>query len=114
VRHLGESRISAAKRVGNAMGITKITWWPGLSPHGRVYGPLAPHVSVQTEVQAVTHDRAQGKWDQAKGVAKEQVGKVTGDRSTEVSGKLDQTKGKIEGKIGEAKDSIRRKDDRRR
>jgi uncharacterized protein YjbJ (UPF0337 family) len=73
-----------------------------------------PNGSVQTEVQAVTQDRAQGKWDQAKGVAKEKVGKVTGDRSTEVSGKLDQAKGKIEGKIGEAKDSIRHKDDRRR
>jgi uncharacterized protein YjbJ (UPF0337 family) len=79
-----------------------------------VYRRLAPHVSVQTEVQAVTHDRAQGKWDQAKGVAKEQVGKVTRDRSTELSGKIDQAKGKIEGKIGEAKDPIRRNDDRRR
>jgi uncharacterized protein YjbJ (UPF0337 family) len=70
-------------------------------------------VLVQTEVQAVTQDRAQGKWDQAKGVAKEKVGKVTGDRSTELSGKIDQAKGKIEGKIGGAKDAIRRKDDRR-
>lgn len=58
----------------------------------------------------MTQDRAQGNWDEGKGVAKEKVGKVTGDRSTEVSGKLDQAKGKI----GEAKDSIRRKDDRRR
>ena len=70
-------------------------------------------MSVQTEVQAVTQDRAKGKWDQAKGVAKEKVGKVTGDRSTELSGKIDQAKGKIEGKMGGAKDAVRRKDDRR-
>jgi len=70
-------------------------------------------VSVQTEVQAVTQDRAKGKWDQAKGVAKEKVGKVTGDRSTELSGKIDQAKGKIEGTMGGAKDAVRRKDDRR-
>ena len=61
----------------------------------------------------MTQDRAKGKWDQAKGVAKEKVGKVTGDRSTELSGKIDQAKGKIEGTMGEAKDAVRRKDDRR-
>jgi uncharacterized protein YjbJ (UPF0337 family) len=69
-----------------------------------------PDVSVQTEVQAVTQDRLKGKLDQAKGVTKENAGKITGDRSTEVSGKIDQAKGKIEGKVGEAKNSIRRKD----
>ena len=57
----------------------------------------------------MTQDRLQGKLDQAKGIAKEKAGKITGDRSTEVSGRIDQAKGKIEGKIGEAKDSIRRK-----
>jgi CsbD-like. len=40
----------------------------------------------------------------------ETVGKVTGDRSTEVSGKLDQAKGKVEKKIGDAKDAVSGKD----
>ena len=62
----------------------------------------------------MTEDRTQGEWDQAKGVVKEKVGKITGDRSTEVSGKLDQAKGKLEKKIGEAKDTIRHKVDRNR
>ena len=62
----------------------------------------------------MTEDRTQGEWDQTKGVVKENVGKITGDRSTEVSGKLDQAKGKLEKKIGEAKDSIRDEDDRNR
>jgi uncharacterized protein YjbJ (UPF0337 family) len=65
-------------------------------------------------VNEVTEDRAQGEWDQAKGVIKEKAGKITGDRSTEVSGKLDQAKGKLEKKIGDAKDTIRREDDRNR
>jgi uncharacterized protein YjbJ (UPF0337 family) len=63
-------------------------------------------------VKEVTEDRTQGEWDQTKGVVKENVGKITGDRSTEVSGKLDQAKGKLEKKIGEAKDTIRHEDDR--
>jgi uncharacterized protein YjbJ (UPF0337 family) len=42
------------------------------------------------------------------------VGKITGDRSTEVSGKLDQAKGKLERKIGDAKDTLRHEDDRNR
>lgn len=62
----------------------------------------------------MTEDRARGVSDQAKGVIKEKVGKITGDRSTEVSGKLDQAKGKVETKIGEAKDTIRHEDDRNR
>ncbi|MEO8252490.1 MAG: CsbD family protein [Chloroflexota bacterium] len=59
-------------------------------------------------------DRTRGEFDQAKGMVKEKVGKVTGDRSTEVSGKLDQVKGKIEKTIGKAKGSIRDKVDRNR
>ena len=62
----------------------------------------------------MTEDRTRGEWDQTKGVIKEKVGKITGDRSTEVSGKLDQVKGKLEKKIGEAKDAIRHEDDRNR
>ncbi|MGZ8501260.1 MAG: CsbD family protein [Candidatus Limnocylindrales bacterium] len=60
----------------------------------------------------MTEDRTQGEWDQTKGVVKEKVGKITGDRSTEVSGKLDQAKGRLEKKIGEAKDTIRHEGDR--
>lgn len=59
-------------------------------------------------------ERTRGKLDQAKGVIKEKVGKVTGDRSTEVSGKLDQVKGKLEEETGKAKDAIRRAVDRKR
>ena len=62
----------------------------------------------------MTEDRARGGLDQAKGVIKERLGKITGDRSTEVSGKVDQVKGKIETKIGEAKDAIHDEDARRR
>jgi uncharacterized protein YjbJ (UPF0337 family) len=65
-------------------------------------------------VKEVAEDRTQGDWDQTKGVVKEKVGKISGDRSTEVSGKLDQAKGKLERKIGEAKDTIRDEDDRNR
>jgi CsbD-like. len=65
-------------------------------------------------VKEVTEDRTRGEWDQTKGVIKEKVGKITGDRSTEVSGKLDQVKGKLEKKIGEAKDTIRHEDVRNR
>jgi uncharacterized protein YjbJ (UPF0337 family) len=49
-----------------------------------------------------------GQLDETKGVIKEKVGKITGDRSTEVSGKVDQVKGKVEKKIGEVKGKLRR------
>ena len=55
-------------------------------------------------------ERAQGQLDQAKGEIKEGVGKMTGDRSTEVSGKLDQAKGQVEETIGDARESVRDND----
>ncbi|MEK6192468.1 MAG: CsbD family protein [Chloroflexota bacterium] len=62
----------------------------------------------------MTDDRVEGALDETKGAIKEKVGKITGDRSTEVSGKLDQAKGKLKGKVGEAKETIRDAGDRNR
>ena len=58
-----------------------------------------------------------GEWtDKAKGKAKEIGGVVTGDRSLEAEGKLDQAKGKIKGKFEElkqgVKDTVKKDDDR--
>ena len=53
-------------------------------------------------------DRVRGQVDETKGIIKEKVGKVSGDRSTELSGKVEQVKGKVEKKIGEAKGKARR------
>jgi uncharacterized protein YjbJ (UPF0337 family) len=51
-------------------------------------------------------DKTEGKWDQAKGKLKEDVGKVTGDRRMEISGKADQLKGKVKEGIGDLKTDI--------
>lgn len=45
---------------------------------------------------------------QGKGKVEEELGRVLGDRSMEWSGKLDQVKGKVQEKIGEAKQDTRR------
>jgi uncharacterized protein YjbJ (UPF0337 family) len=60
----------------------------------------------------MSKDRAQGKINQGVGKAKEEVGKLLGDRSTEWSGKLDQVKGKVQEKLGEARDTRRFADGR--
>ena len=41
------------------------------------------------------------------------AGRVAGDRSTEISGKLDQVKGRVETNVGKAKQAVRREADRR-
>ncbi|ARE78234.1 CsbD family protein [Streptomyces avidinii] len=60
-----------------------------------------------------------GKMDQAKGKAKEAVGKVTGNDRMKAEGKTDQAKGKAKEAMTEAEkrargvqDSLRDKDDR--
>jgi uncharacterized protein YjbJ (UPF0337 family) len=60
----------------------------------------------------MTEEQTRGQWDQAKGEVKEGVGKMTGDRSTEMSGKWDQTKGKVEEGIGDMKKDIEHDADR--
>jgi len=51
-------------------------------------------------------DKTEGKWDEAKGTIKEDVGKVTGDKKTEISGKADQVKGKVKEGIGDLKNEV--------
>lgn len=52
-------------------------------------------------------DRIAGKAKEVKGTIKEGVGKVTGNEETEAEGKVEKTTGKVQGKVGEAKDAVR-------
>ncbi len=52
-------------------------------------------------------DIAKGKLKQVKGIVKEEVGKVTGDNSTEIQGKTEQVAGKIQVEYGKVKRSIK-------
>ena len=54
----------------------------------------------------MSQDRAQGTFNRGKGLVKEKLGKLVGDRSTEWSGKADQAKGKVQETIGHAKDEV--------
>jgi uncharacterized protein YjbJ (UPF0337 family) len=60
----------------------------------------------------MSRDRIQGKVKQGKGKAKQEVGKLLGDRSTEWSGVVDQVEGNVQEKIGEVKDTRRFADGR--
>src|SRR5215211_6481850 len=51
----------------------------------------------------VDKDRIKGAAEQAKAKAKEWTGKATGDKKTEVEGKADQVKGKVQNAVGGAK-----------
>lgn len=52
-------------------------------------------------------DRIQGAGKQVKGAVKQAIGKVTGNKQTEVEGVAEKTAGKIQGEIGKAKDTVR-------
>lgn len=58
----------------------------------------------------MNEDRAKGKAKDVLGTAKETVGKATGDKETERSGKADQVEGKVQKGVGKAKDAIRGKE----
>ena len=48
-----------------------------------------------------------GTADKVKGSIKEAVGKVTGDRQTEVEGKADKVKGHVKDAVDEAKEAVK-------
>jgi uncharacterized protein YjbJ (UPF0337 family) len=49
-----------------------------------------------------------GATNQVTGEVKEQVGKLTGDRSTQVRGHAQEMKGKVQKGLGDAKETVRR------
>jgi uncharacterized protein YjbJ (UPF0337 family) len=51
-------------------------------------------------------DKIKGSLNQLKGEAKEQLGKLTNDPSTETEGKLDKVKGKCKEGIGKIKGKL--------
>jgi uncharacterized protein YjbJ (UPF0337 family) len=61
------------------------------------------------ETKNMDKDRIEGSLKQAKGNAKEVIGKVTGDAKLEAEGKADETAGKIQNAIGGLKDTLRGK-----
>ncbi|MFN3686517.1 CsbD family protein [Salinarimonas sp.] len=54
-------------------------------------------------------DRIEGSAKDMKGKAKESIGKLTGDRKTEMDGTADRAEGKTQNTIGGIKDSLRGK-----
>jgi len=52
-------------------------------------------------------DRVEGSFEQAKGKAKEVVGKATGDAKLEAEGKTQKTVGKIQNAVGGMKDAVK-------
>jgi uncharacterized protein YjbJ (UPF0337 family) len=52
-------------------------------------------------------DRIQGAGKQVKGTVKQAIGKVTGNKQTEVEGAAEKMVGKVQGKVGKAKDTVR-------
>ena len=53
--------------------------------------------------EAQMQDKIKGEGNVIKGTIKEEAGKLGGDRSTEISGKVDQVKGEIQKKVGDVK-----------
>jgi uncharacterized protein YjbJ (UPF0337 family) len=55
----------------------------------------------------VDSNRVQGAMDEAKGAAKEGLGKVTGNKKLEAEGVADKAKGTAKTSLGKTKDSVR-------
>ncbi|AZU64578.1 CsbD family protein [Neobacillus mesonae] len=55
----------------------------------------------------MNEEKVKGGYDQVKGEAKDQWGKLTDERSTQAEGKFDKAKGKVKEGIGELKDKLK-------
>ncbi|MBW3112461.1 MULTISPECIES: CsbD family protein [Bacillaceae] len=54
------------------------------------------------------HDQVKGKTNQAKGEVKKGLGKLTNDHSMIAEGERDKDKGKMQEKVGNAKESFKK------
>ena len=52
-------------------------------------------------------DHVKGATNQATGEIKQQVGKLTGDKSLEIKGHARELKGKLQQRVGDAKDDVK-------
>lgn len=55
------------------------------------------------EVQAMNRDEMEGKWEKAKGYAKDKAGEVTNDPDLEAEGEVQQAEGEVQDKFGRAR-----------
>jgi len=62
---------------------------------------------------AIMSTRTEGAKNQVKGTAKEVAGKVTGNTSQEVEGKVQKNVGKAQGEVGKAVDHVKGADRKR-
>ena len=53
-------------------------------------------------------DRVHGAAHEVKGAVKQTVGKVTGDKQTEIEGAVEKNVGKAQSQIGKAKDALKK------
>lgn len=53
-----------------------------------------------------TKDRINGSFHEAKGTIKETVGKITNDRDLKAEGKAEKNAGKLQQRIGHAKEAV--------
>lgn len=52
-------------------------------------------------------DQVEGRMDQAKGHIKETAGKAVGNDRLEAEGKVDKTGGRVQSKVGDAKEKVK-------
>ena len=51
----------------------------------------------------MSEEEIKGKIEKTKGRLREEIGKITGDKSEQIKGKAEQIKGKVQEEIGKAK-----------
>ena len=67
---------------------------------------------VREEENNMDNDRIEGKLDDVKGNIKRKIGEATDDKSLQGEGLLDQAKGKIQNAVGKVKDEVRAERDK--
>ena len=56
----------------------------------------------------MNRDQIRGKWEEFKGKIKKEYGRATADRPTQIKGAVQEGGGKVQQKIGEAVDAVKR------
>ena len=81
--------------------------YKGYSPQRGSEEPHSKLYEGQGEImKTITKDKIEGSFHEVKGTIKQEVGKVTNDRNLRAEGKAEKKAGKVQQRIGHAKEAV--------
>jgi uncharacterized protein YjbJ (UPF0337 family) len=104
--HPKARRSNVRQRTDTAAAPAHIDHWSNAARWRKASRPLTG-VHQQEQAMGINKDQVEGRVKEAKGTIKEVAGKLVGNESLEVKGKVQKNVGKVQAKFGDVKEDLK-------